>query len=329
MQYFPLFLRGSRMKVLLVGGGTIAAAKLETLAASEADITIVAPLFSTGLRSVAERYGCRLLQQSYTRDLLEACNLVVAATDDPALGKQIADDARAIGIWANIVDNPENCDFIFPAIIRQGALQVAISTGGASPVIARLLKQDIEQDIPPYLGDLFPFIAERNPKVREELPAVQKRRLFWERVIRGPIGRMLSDGQVSAAERWFNDALKHARDGENLHALDLISVSDYDPDALTVRVVRRIGRADVLLYEGGEGMLPLLDRYARRDAEKYAVAQNESIPAAVEPLLSRGIVVYLAGPTRIDISAIQRQLEVVAQHAGSAFSVFGAKTHCF
>ncbi len=294
MKYFPLFVAGNRLKVLLVGGGTIAAAKLETLAAAGARMTVVAPQFGDGVLALAERYPCTLLRQEYEPELLGDHNVIVAATDDSALGKRIADDARASGIWANIVDAPALCDFIFPAITRHGPLQIAISTGGASPVMARLLKQDIEQILPEEIEALLTFMGNRTAEVREKLPDVQRRRLFWERVIRGPICRLLGRREEEAADQWFTQALRHTCEGQSLQSLHVLGVSSFDPDNLTVRMVRVIGQADLILYGGGRAMLPILDRYARRDADKYAVVHEVDPVHMMEGLLGRGgAIVYL------------------------------------
>ncbi len=324
MKYFPLFVSGSTLRVLLVGGGTIAAAKLETVAAAGASITVVAPVFSDGVRALAARYSCTLLRSEYACSHLDGHNVVVAATDDPDLGRRIAADAHAAGIWANIVDAPEICDFIFPAILRHDPLQIAISTGGASPVIARLLKQDVEQILPSHLDKLFPFVAKKTALVRKQLPCVQQRRLFWERVIRGPVGRMLAAGEDIAAETWFENALGHACKRGLLHVFHFIAVPSYNPDDLSVRMVRTIGKADVIVYEGGRGMLPLLDRYARRDAEKYAMKPNQDCSTLMRPLLEQGgAIIYLARPHNPNVSHVQSSLEEMAALAAYSFEKGG------
>ena len=316
MAYFPFFMVGDRLRVLLVGGGSIAAAKLETLAASGARVTIVALAFSEGVRALAQRYACCLLQQPYRAALLEDCNLVVAATGDAALGEQIAADAKVAGVWINVVDNPPLCDFIFPAMIRRGPLQVAISTGGTSPVLARLLKQDFEQMLPEGILALTGFLQSHTPSVRSALPDVQSRRLFWERVIRGPVGRMLERGEPEAAESWFQAALAHACRQTALQAFHFVAVHSFDPDALTVRQVRLLGKADTILYEGGQGMQPILERYARRDGEKYVVApEDDPVARYREHIATGGVLAYLAWAPKGGCSVRRSQLlQCAADH---------------
>ena len=324
MKYFPLFVSGARLRVLVVGGGVIAAAKLETLAAAGANVKIVALSFGEGVRALADRYSCRLLQQAYEPSLLADCNVVVAAAGDAQLGAQIARDAEAAGIWANIVDDPQRCDFIFPAIVRHGFLQIAISSGGVSPVLARLLKQDIEQILPENLEELLGFIKERTASVREVLPDVPPRRFFWERVIRGPVGRMLSLGQHDEASAWFLQALAHAAHGAAQRKIHLVTISSFDPDDLTVRMVRCIGKADVIFYEGGRGMLPLLDRYARRDAEKYALASvHDPVARGVALAGEGGAIVYLALASNGAWRDVRAQITQAAARAGVSVDSLG------
>ncbi len=271
MAYFPLFMKGERLHVLVVGGGEIAAAKLETLAGCGADVHVVAREVGPGVRALADRYGCCISEDSYETSYLAGRNLVVVAVGDRVLGGTIAAEARARGIWVNVVDDPGNCDGIFPAMLRRGAMQVAISSGGVSPVLARLLKQQIEQMLPEGLEELATFMAKHKDQVRARLPGVQPRRLFWERVARGPLPRLLAEGRSEQADAWFHAALSSAGDTGRA-ALFLVRLRSFDPDLLVVRCVRWIGQADWIVYEGGNGMLPLLERFARRDAEKMALA---------------------------------------------------------
>ena len=275
MAYFPLFMRADRLHVLVVGGGEIAAAKLETLAGCGADVRVVAKEVGAGVRALAERYGTRVIEAAYEAVHLEGRNLVVVATGDAATGAAIAAEARAKGIWVNVVDDPENCDGIFPAMLQRGAMQVAISSGGVSPVLARLLKQQIEQQLPEGLDVLASFMAANKDRVRARLSGVQPRRLFWERIVRGPLPGLLAEGRREQADAWFEEALSVAGDAGR-SALYLLRVMSFAPDLVAVRALRWLGQADVIAYEGGRAMLPLLERYARRDAVKVALEPGDT-----------------------------------------------------
>jgi len=317
MAYFPFYMRGKCLRVLLVGGGSIAAAKLETVAAAGAAVTIVAPQCGEGMQALIQRYGCHWLEDVYHPELLTGMNLVIVATDDPDLGQSIAADAARAGIWINVVDHPGLCDFIFPAMIRRDDLLIAISTGGTSPVLARLLKQEIEQLLPIGVERLAGFIQTRTPDVRSALPDLQQRRLFWERLLRGPVGRMLAGDQPLAAEAWFEAALAHARNRSSVQRLQLIQIRSFDPDDLTVRQVRQLGRADTILYAGGRGLLPLLERYARRDGVKVGLRPGDDPVARYRDLLEQGgILAYLAPVDDADHDRICAQFQTYAVEHG-------------
>jgi uroporphyrin-III C-methyltransferase / precorrin-2 dehydrogenase / sirohydrochlorin ferrochelatase len=207
------------------------------------------------------------------------------------------------------VDNPPLCDFIFPAMIRRGPLQIAISTTGVSPVLARLLKQDLEQMLPDGAEKLLAFIEGHTPLVRERLPDVQRRRLFWERVVRGPVARLLLEQGRDAADAWLQTALVAAEKQEKRRYFSIVRIPSFDPDDLTVRAVKTMGRADVVVYEGGRATLPILDRYARRDGEKYPVSPKDAPCDVISQLgASTGIVVYLMHASAPDCDVRCKQL---------------------
>ncbi len=319
MPYFPMFLDAARMQVLVVGGGAVAAAKLETLAGCGAAVTVVAPRISDGVRSLAAVHGCVVLEQAYRPELLEGRTLVVAAVDDPALGVRIAADARAAGLPVNVVDNPALCDFIFPAVIRRGGMQIAVSSGGTSPVLARLLKQEIENMLPEQLDRLAAYIATKTDAVRAALAELQPRRLFWERLIRGPVGAAVLSGDLDTADRRFDAALQSAGTAPQA-ALYLLRIPA-DPDLVTIRAVRLLGRADLVLAD--QGIAPdWLERYARRDAVKCVIAplagDVEEVPARIGAALREGLLVAClftaddpqCGHRAAEAAAVARHLQV-------------------
>jgi len=136
---YPIFLDLEGAAVLVVGGGPIALRKATGLAEAGAIITVIAPDLVDGLASVAQR----IEQRQYRHGDVADYQLVITATNDPALNAQVAADAKAIRVWVNSADDPDNCSFILPAIARRGPVTVAVSTGGASPALASRLRADI------------------------------------------------------------------------------------------------------------------------------------------------------------------------------------------
>jgi precorrin-2 dehydrogenase / sirohydrochlorin ferrochelatase len=138
---YPIFLQLDGVRVLLVGGGNIAQRKAEALLEAGAQLTVVAPLIANGL---AERAAeCR--RRPYRRDDIDGHRLVMTATDDPTVNAQVGRDATDAGIWVNSADDPDNCSFILPAVARDGAVTVAVSTGGASPALASHLRREAQR----------------------------------------------------------------------------------------------------------------------------------------------------------------------------------------
>ena len=140
---YPVFLDLTDVPVLLVGGGHVASRKAEGLVAAGARLTVVAPMVLAELRSLAGVVH----ERGYAADDLAGQQLVITATDSPAVNARVAADARATGIWVNSADDPENCSFILPAIARRGPLIAALSTGGASPALAGRLRDQIAETV--------------------------------------------------------------------------------------------------------------------------------------------------------------------------------------
>ncbi len=160
--FLPLFLRHSSFPtILIVGGGKVATAKAETLISIGASIEVIARSISEELRTICERYGFFYKIVQYQSKYLEGKRIVIAATNDKIVNKQIYQDCRESNILVNVVDNPDLCDFIFPALIRRGPLQVTISSSGISPVLTRIIKQKIEQIIPAKFEKLIQFLEDK------------------------------------------------------------------------------------------------------------------------------------------------------------------------
>ncbi|RTR39404.1 bifunctional precorrin-2 dehydrogenase/sirohydrochlorin ferrochelatase [Shewanella canadensis] len=180
MQYFPLFVDTSQLKVLLIGAGEVASRKLDLLARTEADIYVIASEISADVKAYADKGRISLIERAAKDADIQGVDLVYLATADQALNTQLADVAKNRGIWVNVVDSPKLCRFITPSIVDRGRLQVAISTAGAAPVFARELRSRLESWLPGSLTELFDFVADRRLEVQQKLPVFKQRKLFWE-----------------------------------------------------------------------------------------------------------------------------------------------------
>lgn len=174
MAYFPLFIELEAKPCLIVGGGPVALRKAEKLLSYGARLTAVAPDFATGWEALPDALPGRvtLRRRAFCPADVDGQTLVIAATNDAAVNAAVAAQCRAAHIPVNAVDDPENCTFLFPALVRRGALSVGISTGGASPTAAASVRRRIEDALPEggAWEQILDFLAAQRPRVKACVP---------------------------------------------------------------------------------------------------------------------------------------------------------------
>ena len=205
MGYYPLFLEMKTRPCLVVGGGQVAQRKVEGLLAAHAAVTVVSPDLTPELATLKAEGRIEHRQREYQRGDLEGFAIVVAATDDKAANTQVAQDARASGVFVNAVDDPASCDFILPSVVRRGEVALAVSTGGLSPALARRLREELEA----YLSDDFAPLVELLAEVRGDLRAqgVSVEAEAWQRAIDSRLRELLSAGRRAEAKARLLKAL--------------------------------------------------------------------------------------------------------------------------
>ncbi|MDZ4278959.1 MAG: bifunctional precorrin-2 dehydrogenase/sirohydrochlorin ferrochelatase, partial [Dehalococcoidia bacterium] len=165
MVYYPVFLDLRGRSCLVIGGGKEAQRKVEGLLAAEGRVTVVSPALTDGLQQLLEAERIEWVQREYRDGDVEGYDVCMVATDDGAVNAQVAAEGKRRRVWVNAADDPGNCDFILPAVIRRGTITVAASTGGASPALARRLREELEA----YLTEEMPALAELLKEVRADL----------------------------------------------------------------------------------------------------------------------------------------------------------------
>ena len=289
MDYLPIFLSLKGEPCLLVGGSQAAGPKARLLLRAGARLTVIAPDPTPELRALAGEAGVTWRRRAFRDDDLDGMRLAVVATDDDALGRAIADAARQRGIPVNAVDRPSLCSFILPSIIDRSPLVAALSTGGAAPVLARILRARLETVIPAPFGRLARFIGEIRPAVIRRIADPGPRRRFFEDVVDGPIGERVLAGREDDARRALESALTECKHAGAAGEVYLVGAGPGDPDLLTFRALRLMQKADVVVYDRlvSNAVLDLV----RRDAERiYAGKQpgDHAIPQpAINDLLAR------------------------------------------
>ncbi|MDC1286987.1 siroheme synthase CysG [Gammaproteobacteria bacterium] len=279
MKFLPVFLAIAGKKCLLVGAGPIAARKAELMHKAGGKLCVVAPDISVAVRDLAFVQEIELLQREFVESDLENAACVIAATDNKDLNRDISRFAQARGIAVNVVDNPELCSFIMPSIIERGPIQIAISTGGVSPVLARMLRSRLESTIPGAYGELATLAEEFRLSVKQTLPDVDSRRRFWESILDGQVAELVFSGKMAVARERLQRHLQDFDHSQVKGEVYLVGAGPGDPDLLTFKALRLMQRADVVVYDRLVSQ-PILDM-VRRDAEKiYAgkASSNHAIP---------------------------------------------------
>lgn len=183
MAYYPVFLDLEGAPVLVAGGGRVAERKVEALLRRGAGVRVVAKTLTGRLRAWVDEGKVRLLGEAFAEEHLDGVRLVFAATDDRALNRRVSESARGRGIWVNAVDQPEDCDFIVPAVLTRGALQVAVSTSGKSPAFAARIRKELEARFGPEYGAFLELMGRvRQAVLSLGLDQEENRRIFADLV---------------------------------------------------------------------------------------------------------------------------------------------------
>ena len=272
MDYFPVFVKLKGQDCLVVGAGEIAARKIELLARAGAKITVIANKISPQVLSLEASYHLNLLQKPFAPTDLYGFRLVVSATDNKETNQLVAKPAEAQPVLVNVVDNPELCSFIFPAIIDRSPIIAAVSSGGAAPVLARLLRAKIESIIPPAYGRLAQLAEKFRLDVKKYIKEPAQRRIFWENIFQGSVAELVFAGNEQAAEQQLQQTLSNQEGSVNLGEVYLIGAGPGAADLLTFRALRLMQQADVIVYD--HLVSPEILDLARRDSEKIYVGKQ-------------------------------------------------------
>ncbi len=287
MDYLPLFHDLKGRLVLVVGGGEVALRKARLLADAGACLRVVAPSIDQSLVALVAESGGESRARNYTADDLHGCVLAIAATDSEPTNAQVSADARTIGIPVNVVDAPELCSVIFPAIVDRSPLMIAVSSGGDAPVLARLMRARIETWIPAAYGQLAGLARRYRARVKARFANVQQRRIFWEEVFQGPIAEQALSGRQAQAEQLLEEKLAGARE-QLLGEVYLVGAGPGDPDLLTFRALRLMQQADVVLYD--RLVAPAILELCRRDADRIYVGKQRANHALPQEQINQQLV---------------------------------------
>ncbi len=303
MNSLPLFFNLADRPVLIVGGGDIALRKADLLERAGAKITFVALQFHADiLQRFSNTSRHQLKQHAYNASCLDGQSLVIATTNDHQVNQQVFFDAESRNIPVNVVDNPDLCRFIFPAIIDRNPITVAVSSSGKSPVLARLLRAKLESVIPKQYGELAELAGKFREKVKHTLPHLTARRQFWEQALTGNVAESVFANNPEKAEAQLQDLLQHYQENidknpEKLGKVYIVGAGAGDPELLTFKALRLMQQADIIFYDNlvSASILDL----CRRDASKVYVGKKRSNHAVQQQNINQLLVEHTKQGKRV------------------------------
>ncbi len=204
--YYPVFLDLKGRSCVVIGGGEVAERKVAALLECGARVRVVAPQVTEGVQRWAGQGKIELLARAYRPGDLRGAYLAIAGTDDRSANAQVYQEAQELGVLVNVVDDPPRCSFIAPAVVRRGEVQIAISTSGASPALARHLRELLEAAVPPEYGALAEVLRRGRGRLREAGTTASPE--AWQAALDGELLALLRRGGEAAAEAWLLERLR-------------------------------------------------------------------------------------------------------------------------
>ncbi len=294
MKFLPIFMNVEGQSCLVVGGGQVASRKVFMLQRANARVTVISPELCTELQGHADAGDIEYLAREFQSADVNERVVIIAATNNREVNKQVFESASAKGIPVNVVDDPELCRFITPSIIDRSPVQIAISTGGASPVLARLLRARLETYIPAAYGRLALLVESFRDRVKQRFSSSNEIRRFWEGILEGPVADKLVAGKDSEARELLEQAVETGEAPDMQGEVFLVGAGPGDPDLLTFKALRLMQQADVVVYDRlvSQGIMDLVRRdaefiYAGKERDKHTIDQ-ENINTLLVRLAKQG-----------------------------------------
>ena len=288
MDLLPIFLNIKRKKCVVVGGGEVAFRKASLLLRAGADLNIVAPVLSDELHKLCLDRDCTITIREFEEADINNAILVVAATEDLKINERVSVIASKLNIPVNVVDQPHLCSFIMPSIVDRSPIVVAISSGGSSPILTRKLKELNESMIPGRIDKLAELLGSFRGRVKNEIDDFSERIRFWENVLDSEIPELVYNGQDdearSALDNWLANPQNDRVDGE----VYLVGAGPGDPDLLTLRALRLMHKADVVLYD--RLVSPEILLKLRPDAQKVYVGKRSADHAVPQETINQMLI---------------------------------------
>lgn len=302
MQFLPIFMDLKDQNVLVVGGGEVASRKVDLLLSALARVCVVSPRFNDTLERYVEDKKITVIRDHYRDSYLTDCMMVWVTTDDGQLNQLVWQDCQQRSLLVNVADQPALCSFITPSIIDRSPIQIAISSGGTSPVLIRYLREKLESLLPMSLGTLAAFAGEKRAQVKQQYATVTERRRFWEGFFSSSVTEFADD--KARLEQAFTAQLSATPGSEPAGDIYLVNLPA-DPELLTLKALRFMQQSDVILF--AESTDEAFIELCRRDAERLPAPVTEQANRALQRRAAGERVCILAG-SDTSLTLLQSQL---------------------
>ncbi len=256
MKYFPVGLNLQEQSCLVVGAGSIAWRKTQALMSAGAKITVIAPRAITEFESVLKGGDITWLQKQFEadgpeakQDFLEDFALVVAATDSAQANRVVSDLCKGCRVPVNVASDVQQGTALLPAVINRDGVTIAIHSDGQSPTITRYLKRQLEAFVPSKIGILSRWAEQKRAEVRNAVRGKVRRQGFWQHILSGPVRDQVLAGRIEEAEQSFSSQLDLAAQDKLPGQVFLVGAGPGDPELLTIKALKLIQQADVVLYD--------------------------------------------------------------------------------
>jgi uroporphyrin-III C-methyltransferase/precorrin-2 dehydrogenase/sirohydrochlorin ferrochelatase len=276
MRYFPIWTDIQNQNCLVIGGGDIALRKIILLKKADAKITCISKTCLPEIEKLADE----VIIREFNDNDIDSQKLVVCATDDKNLNAEVAKICYAKNIFVNVVDSPELCSFTMGSLVDRSPIAISISSAGAAPVLARIIRAKLESTIPNAYGKLASIAATFRDSVKAKFKNLEDRRYFWEKVFSGVIAEKIFSGKEDEAKNDIQNLLSNTQDSETGEVY-LVGGGPGDPDLLTFKALRLMQQADVIVYDRlvSKEVMELVRRdaeliYAGKERDNHAIPQG-------------------------------------------------------
>ena len=297
MEFLPVFLNIRDRKCVIVGGGEVAVRKARLLSRAEAKLHIIAPQLNTEMQSLCKAQAAVVTIGAFEPSQLAGAVLAIAATDDIKTNIAVSVAAKEYNIPVNVVDEPKYCTFITPAVVDRSPLVIAISSSGSSPILTRQVKALNETMLPARMAELATLLREFRDPVQESLSNFEDRVKFWEGVLDSEIPELVYSGQLEQGRDKLAARLTNKTAIDSTGEVYLVGAGPGDPDLLTLRALRLMHKADIVLYDrlvSDEIMFRI-----RPDAERIHVGKARSEHSVEQGKINQMLVDFARAGKRV------------------------------